>query len=212
MTEHIWYASYGSNLLRARFDTYIRGGTPEGAATGQVGCTDPSPPRADAPVRIPHRLKFAGRFGKWQGRGVAFIDRDRDATAGTLGRMYLVTAEQFVQIVLQENGHDDFGVDLDVDLGEAVRRGSSRFRGGAYSVLLRLGFRDGSPILTFTTDGDRMPANAPSPAYLTTMVRGIREAYTLTDDQIVAYLRSIRGLRGSAMETELVDLVAATPR
>ncbi len=144
MTDLIWYASYGSNLRRARFDTYSRGGTPEGAATGQVGCTDPTPPRADEPVRIPHRLYFAGRFAKWQRGGVAFIERARNDTVATLGRMYLVTEEQFREIVHQENGVDDFAVDQGIDLDETVSRGVSTFDGGAYSALLALG----SPMAT----------------------------------------------------------------
>jgi hypothetical protein len=30
-TRLVWYAGYGSNLLRRRFDCYIKGGKPEGS-------------------------------------------------------------------------------------------------------------------------------------------------------------------------------------
>jgi len=36
----VWYAVYGSNLLRKRFDCYIQGGKPKGAAKDYPGCRD----------------------------------------------------------------------------------------------------------------------------------------------------------------------------
>jgi hypothetical protein len=204
----VWYACYGSNLLRSRFMTYIQGGTPLGAATGQVGCTDPTPPRADRALRIPHRLYFAGKSAKWQNKGVAFVARERDPSAGTAGRAYLISREQFLQVALQENGFHDFGMDpkgeqggmgddppLGIDLEETRERGWSEFPGGLYSVLLFLGEYEGYPTYTFTTsrDRDQLPLNPPGQAYRTTIVRGLRETYDWPQDEIDTYLASAGG-------------------
>ncbi len=140
----------------------------------------------------------AGRFAKWQDGGAAFIERDRDPSVTTLGRMYLVTEEQFLQVLLQENGYDSFDVELGVDVRAAVDRGASTFRGGVYSALLSLGERDGHPVLTFTTDRSKneLIVQPPGPAYLETLVRGLRETYALADAEIVEYLGSAPGNAG----------------
>lgn len=207
----VWYACYGSNLLRSRFMTYIQGGTPGGASTGQVGCTDPTPPRADNTVRIPHRLFFAGKSAKWQHGGVAFVSRERDPSASTAGRRYLISKEQFLQVVLQENGHNDFGMDpaveggglgegapLGIDLEETQARGWSEFSGGLYSVILFLGEHQGYPTYTFTTSRSReeLGLNPPGQAYRTTVVRGLAETYGWSPDEIHAYLASSAGASG----------------
>src|SRR6185312_10705420 len=43
----VWYAGYGSNLLRRRFDCYIKGGKPEGSKKTYSGCRDKNDPRGD---------------------------------------------------------------------------------------------------------------------------------------------------------------------
>ena len=105
MPELVWYASYGSNLLRARFLAYIRGGPPPGASFVQVGCSDTTPPRHDRGVMILHHLYFAESSRNWEDAGIAFLDPGKDSSAKTLGRMYLITAQQFREVVLQENGY-----------------------------------------------------------------------------------------------------------
>ena len=269
---NVWYASYGSNLLRRRFMTYIQGGTPEGAAEGQVGCTDPTPPLDDRPVRIPHRLFFAGRSVKWENGGVAFIEgsspdaggrgpepeehvrgigeRRREAdrngpgiggrrtqndgskptiggnrtqtdgskpTIGgnrtqtdgipestTLGRMYLISPDQFREVFLQENGHTDFrrGALLDQldpglpNLDSALRAAEDRGRAvaghGLYALLLFLGRTDGMPVFSFTTSlaGEELGLNPPGPAYRRTIIRGLEESHGLSRSEAEAYLES----------------------
>ena len=46
LPELVWYASYGSNLNRARFMAYIEGGTVAGNDV-VYGCTDTTAPRDD---------------------------------------------------------------------------------------------------------------------------------------------------------------------
>ena len=50
----VWYAVYGSNLRRQRFDCYIAGGRPEGSNTEYPGCRDKTPPKDDRPIALTH--------------------------------------------------------------------------------------------------------------------------------------------------------------
>jgi hypothetical protein len=238
--------------------TYIQGGTPEGASEGQVGCTDPTPPLDDRPVRLPHRLFFAGRSAKWENGGVAFIEgappdaggpgpereehvrgigegrreadrngpgigerrtqkdgneptiggnrthSDETPQGTTLGRMYLISRDQFREVFLQENGHTDFrrGALLDQldpglpDLESALRAAEDRGRAvaghGLYALLLFLGHVDGMPVLTFTTSlaGEELGLNPPGPAYRRTIIRGLEESHGLSRSEAEAYLES----------------------
>ena len=85
----IWYAGYGSNLSRARFNCYIGGGTPEGSTRTYPGCRDKTPPRPDRELKLPHQLYFAGHSNTWNA-AVAFI-RPTPPNATTYARMYLIT-------------------------------------------------------------------------------------------------------------------------
>ena len=44
----VWYVSYGSNLHRDRFQSYLEGGRMPGGLRADAGCRDPSEPVADA--------------------------------------------------------------------------------------------------------------------------------------------------------------------
>src|SRR5215510_7278889 len=89
----VWYATYGSNLLRTRFDYYIQGGRPKGALRDYSGCRDRTAPRDARRAVLPYTLYFAQRSDSWDG-AIAFIRRTVSDTR-TYGRMYLVTYGQF---------------------------------------------------------------------------------------------------------------------
>ena len=61
----IWYATYGSNMSRARFGIYLRGGIPEGAAHAYPGCRDASDPVDVRNVDIDLQLAFGGNSETW---------------------------------------------------------------------------------------------------------------------------------------------------
>ena len=69
----VWYVSYGSNLHRARFSSYLEGGRMPGGLRADHGCRDPSPPLADAALHLDLPLYFSGESRVWGG-GVAFLD------------------------------------------------------------------------------------------------------------------------------------------
>jgi hypothetical protein len=179
---------------------YIAGGSPPGEAFSQVGCTDPTPPREDRPLTIPHELYFAGRSKKWEDGGVCFIHRKPAPGVATLGRMYLVTEDQFKEVFYQENAWNDFrkpappgeaAPPFSIDLGRIPPMGALKTEApGWYSTLLHLGEVQGHPIFTFTAswDEDRIAQVPPGPRYRETMVRGIRECYGLPQSKVEAYL------------------------
>ncbi len=207
----VWYAAYGSNLLRERFLTYILGGQPPGISERQVGCRDPSLPRADRALDVPHELYFARRSARWEHGGVAFVESVARAGAATRGRMYLITAEQFRQIVFQENEIHDFGADVGMDLNLTLREGTSLFHGHWYSRILSLGEEEGLPVFTFTaaSDEERASPVRPGPAYLTTIIRGLLELGGMSAGEIAAYLRRAPGIQGSIPPSDLLGRVRA---
>jgi hypothetical protein len=104
----VWYASYGSNLKRERFVCYIKGGTPKGSAKRNEGCRDKSEPAESRPISINGEIYFAGQSRPWGNGGVAFI-RENSEQGSTLGRKYLITEEQFNDVVMQENSKEPDG-------------------------------------------------------------------------------------------------------
>ncbi len=97
--EYIWYVCYGSNLLRERFVCYIEGRQIAGADKPERGCKDTSAPKKDEPCIINNRLFFGYSASKWSGSSVAFIDKNPDLNAKTYARKYLITKEQFFDVV-----------------------------------------------------------------------------------------------------------------
>lgn len=187
--QKVWYASYGSNLLKKRFSCYIAGGTPEGAQREYAGCTDKNLPEASKPITINAELYFARQSKTWHGGGVAFIKPTEDPDMNTLGRMYLITAEQFSEVVKQEIRLKE---DLVIDLEELAAKGSLLLNERSwYNKLLFLGRENGYPIFTFTNkDYLKDEINPPHETYHSTIAAGLRETYGMTDLEIKEYLRS----------------------
>ena len=198
MDNLVWYASYGSNLLYDRFMCYIKGGTPEGSTKYCPGCSDQTPPQDRRPKTIHHELYFTKNSPSWGGKGVAFIKSHKDENAQTLGRIYLITKEQFTQIVRQENSRLPDNPRISIDFKETIEQGESMIDGGWYSRLIYLGEEDGCPIFTFTGywDDDAIEENKPCEAYRKTIVRGLRETYPeMSEGEIMNYLRKAGGLK-----------------
>src|SRR5579862_610370 len=110
----VWYAAYGSNLCAERFGCYIAGGIPPGRTDPCRGARDRTLPRRDRPLAIPHRLYFTGTAKSWGG-SPSFVDLVRDPDGPTHGRAYLITWEQFEDVVAQENGRRTSPIELDRD-------------------------------------------------------------------------------------------------
>jgi len=181
----LWYAAYGSNLARDRFEAYLSGGRPLGATRHYPGARDPSAPIDDRALLLPGRLFFAGTSPTWGG-GIAFYDPDAEGTV--YARAYRITHEQFSDLAAQEMRRDP-GTDLDLTQVLADRRHS--YGPGRYETLHLVGELDDLPVLTFTAPSDHtLPSNPPAPAYVDTIVRGLGECHGLTEEQARAYLRT----------------------
>ena len=201
--ELVWYVSYGSNLHRARFRSYLEGGRMPGGLRADRGCRDPAPPRADTALHLPFPLYFSGESRVWGG-GVAFLDHDPHAdTRRTYARGYVITGEQFEDLVAQESKRDHAAVDW-----AALRRdGRVTVGPGRYDLAVVVGDRDGLAMITFTHPAPQAanPLAAPVVGYLHTLAGGLRDAHGLDDAAIADYLVDHPGARGAWTAAALLD-------
>ncbi len=201
----IWYATYGSNLLRGRLDCYIQGGQPAGVANVYPGCRDKASPRDARRVVLPYRLYFAERSESWGG-AIAFIRRTISDTS-TYGRMFLMTYGQFNDVVRQENGRRVPGsivVPPFEVLANAGRWEIADYR--LYAGIIKIGTRHGHPILSLTAGHESHVVGAPSEAYVKTIVSGLKETYPcMRNSRILAYLGAAEGIREGISKDTLAE-------
>lgn len=202
----IWYACYGSNIRKERFMCYINGGTPPGALRNFTGCSDKSEPKDSRTITIDHEMYFAMKSPTWNGGGICFLNPEKDPAANTLGRSYLINSSQFIDLVRQEL---KFEGEIVIDFEELVKKGFYNcMTDGRYGLLLYLGEIDGRPVVTFTSEiylEDEV--NPPDKEYLKTIIRGLKDIYDLSDQQIIAYLGSKTGIKDLPKEKELPEIV-----
>ena len=180
--QRCWYVSYGSNLSSERLACYLAGGRPPGGRWTTPGARDPAPPADDRRVELDRALWFGGPSHTWDG-GPAYLDVD--APGSTVARAWLLTHEQFEDVVAQENQLAPGSLVVDRTL---LEQGGVLLPGARYGRLVALPSVDGGdvPAVTFTYV-QRPPARAPDPAYLAMLGSGLREL-GLTDGQADAYL------------------------
>ena len=131
---------------------------------------------------------------------------DADADGEVAARAYLITAEQFVDILAQEMRLEP---GLDVDLAPVYEIGWHSLGPGRYQTLGHLGIRDDLPMLTFTSADVRdHPVRPPSEGYLRTMAHGLRESHGWTSAQIGDYLSRFPGAAGAWSQRSIQDLAA----
>ncbi len=209
MTDFVWYASYGSNISTERFLCYIKGGQAIGAETSEEGCKDSSLPIKYENITIRKKQYFAKSSKRWQEKSVAFID-SISSNDLTLGRKYLVTKEQFQDIVKQEN-KITVSFDLDCRLEEARTNGSAIvIKDSWYGRILFLGESDGYPIYTFTNieDFDKEVTSMPSNQYLLMIASGLVENYKLELNELSEYLFEKNGVKENFSLNCLTDILS----
>ena len=110
--------------------------------------------------------------------------------------MYLITIDQFVDVVKQENDHEGY---LEIDFYNVQQQGSCVFLSNAwYGKLMYLGEECGYPIFTFTNEQFlKEEINAPSNEYLNTLKVGVGESYNMTDIEVQSYFESKLGIRNN---------------
>lgn len=203
----IWYASYGSNLQKDRFYCYIRGGKPKGRTDVYKGCRNKTIPEKDEELYIASRLYFARKSPGWNGSGVGFISNTFDEKNQTIGRMYLITKEQFEDVVKQETKSDE---KIEIDFTKAIENGSHIFKDPSwYGNLIYLGEKEGHPIFTFTSKTDFLKQiNTPNKEYLKIIIEGIKEIFpTFNEFDICEYLLPLEGIEDNYSKEELIKLI-----
>jgi hypothetical protein len=201
--QRLWYVAYGTNLSRARFCIYLQGGRPAGGARDFPGSRNSLDPERDVSLMIPGGLRFVGVSSVWGG-GMAVYDARVDGEVAA--RAYLITAEQFVDILAQEMRLEP---GLEIDLAAVHETGWHSFGPGRYQTVAHLGMREGLPMLTFTSaDVNGHPANPPSEGYLRTMAQGLRESHRWTSTRIGAYLAAFPGVAGVWSPRAIGDLAS----
>jgi hypothetical protein len=189
-----WYVSYGSNLHAARLGCYLAGGRPPGGRVTNPGARDAAPPRVDRRVDLDDALLFGGPSSNWHG-GPAYLDTD---TPGhTIARAWLLTHEQFEDVVAQENRIPPGALTVPDEL---VHDGGVLLPDARYGRVVALPPIDDVPAVTFTYV-DRPPPRAPDPRYLDLLHAGLREL-GLGAEQAMAHLRT---------QPQLVDVPDVSP-
>lgn len=204
--KHIWYASYGSNIFEDRFLCYIQGGKPEGSVKSYSGCKDKTLPAQNEEIFINAEMYFAKNSKNWDNGGVAFIRTNLNEEMQTLGRMYLITIEQFIDVIKQEI---DFEGEIAIDFDKTINDGSLVFKEGSwYGNIIYLGNHNDTPIFTFTHQDNISITTKPSVKYLKTIIKGIHETYVqLNTSEIVDYLISKQGIESNYSKEDLEKLV-----
>jgi hypothetical protein len=201
----IWYAVYGSNLYYERFACYIVGGKPEGSIKTHIGCRSKKLPFASNSFLLPHELYFSRESASWGGGGVAFLKPEINNSAGTYGRLYLITNDQFEDIVKQEN---DLPENVTIDYQQAFHSGSIIFNENAwYGRLLWLGNHQSYPVVSITAVSENYIPSKPSHTYLKAIIKGLIQVYGMTCPEIAGYLQSKQGIAGLYNTLEIEQLI-----
>lgn len=205
LQDKVWYACYGSNLLEERFLCYLKGGQPAGAKTVYGGCLDKTIPSESEDIYINSELYFARASKNWNNGGVAFIRTTFSSTVSTMGRIYLITKGQLIDIAKQETNTVS---DLTVNFNKAIQDGSYIFKERCwYGNLLYIGEKNDYPIFTLTNESDNQATTKPSADYLKTICLGIKQTHGFDDLTILDYLKNKRGIIGNYTDEELMQII-----
>lgn len=198
LPEEFYYMSYGSNLCMDRFMCYVEGGKPERSTRTYLGCRDVTPPKESFGVVFEGSVYFANYSNQWGGGGFLFADFDYPKLS--LGRVHLVTREQFSDIVSQECGFEAGGVDVDFD--KILTVGHVVGKGLLYGHTVYVGTLNHLPVISFTTGYSQRDVvdgfapfslNQPSDAYDKVVRKGLIETFGLDKEQLDSYMDDTLG-------------------
>lgn len=201
--DRVWYAAYGSNMNRARFEFYLAGGRPPGSARSYPGCRDGALPGASVPVLMAGQVYFALESAAWTG-GMAFYDPGAAGVAA--GRAYLMSLGQFSDVAAQEMHRVPTA---DLDLAQVLSTGRAALGSGRYETLVYVGDIEEFPVLTFTAPwavGD-VEASRPSERYLMMLAAGLAESHGWLPSAVAEYLADLPGARGAWGASEILQLL-----
>ncbi len=215
----VWYFSYGSNMLFERFKLYIVGGNSPLVGRSYVGCSNKNLPNKIEFLKIPHELYFAKSAPFWDGGAIAFIKSKPSASKFSYGKAYLISKDQFFEIINQENTQFSSKY-LSKSYSEMIDfeelKKSKYIEIGPqdenieYGKVMYLGNKDKFPIVTFTSkhDFDENEINQPSYGYLSVIIRGLLEYKKFSSiENIHSYLFAKSGIFQYYSSKELFKLI-----
>jgi hypothetical protein len=197
--DYVWYLSYGSNMLENRFLCYIKGETFIGNGYKEEGCKDKTLPVKSKAIMISNELYFAKSSPRWSGGGVAFIkepsmDQSDKIEKKTYAKMYLITKDQFEDVVKQEN-RISIKDPLVIDYPKLHQSKSFiLFPDKFYGRLLYLGQEENYPIYSFTSPIDDVLFKSPSEAYILSILTGIRLNFNTKAEELYDVFSSLKGI------------------
>ncbi|KAK7347341.1 hypothetical protein VNO80_21871 [Phaseolus coccineus] len=200
---YIWYASYGSNMWKARFNCYLEGGQVEGMVKQCSGSVNRTLPKEIMWKTFPCDI-FFGRDSSysWGLGGVAFLNPEKKLEGKTHMCMYKISLEQFNDILFQENIISlDAGSPLfDITTLNAVSDKEFSFqevvKGAWYGNVVYLGKEQDIPVITMTSSlldierfkSGKLPLRAPNKAYANSLIKGLVEGEQLSEAEAIAYI------------------------
>ena len=150
-------------------------------------------------------MYFSGQSVSWDTGGVAYLDPDEEDSQLTYAHLYLITREQFCDIVMQEN---DLDIVPEIPFETVIRQKMFTFpHDKSYNHLIILGQVDGVPALTFTHNTRFETYNKPSIPYLKTIIRGLKTHFNLNNILILNYLLNKEGVSRHYEPEELERLM-----
>ena len=170
-------------------------------------------------LKIPHELYFARSAPFWDDGAIAFIKSKPSQLNFSYGKAYLITKEQFFEIVNQENTqfsskYSSKSYSESIDFKELKK---SKFinlgpkdENIEYGKVIYLGEKDEFPIITFTSkyDFDEDDINPPSQGYLSVIIKGLIDYREFNSIQnIHSYLFSKQGISKHYSSEKLFKLI-----
>lgn len=207
MKDYVWYLSYGSNLSKRRFLTYILGGKPEGSSKYEPGSKDKTLPLKEKNTIINYELYFSEHSKKWDNLGVGFIGTEKNPEFKTYAKMYLITKEQFEDIVKQENS-----INKEININYPEENQISLISEGWYSAILCTGIYDNHYIYTFTSPEKPQYYVKPSEKYLKTIATGIIENTGTNAENLTDYFINLKGIENNINYETIYNLIKSIRR
>lgn len=154
---------------------------------------------------INYELYFARASKNWDNGGVAFIRTTFSPTVSTMGRIYLITKGQLIDIVKQET---NTVLGLELDFTKTIQDGSHIFKEkSGYGNLLYIGQQNNYPIFILTNESDNQMETKRSADYLKAMCQGIKQTHGFDDLTILDYLKNKRGIMGNYTDQEVMQII-----
>ena len=152
-----------------------------------TGCRDKTHQKDKRVFEDNYDLYFAKRSSLWGG-GVCFI---KEGNSKTLFKLYLISSDQFKDILLQECSLNRMDKKIYLELDKKDHLFDDR---SWYGKILFLKEYKGYPIYTITAPGDYSDELLnPNRYYVYHLIKGLYEIHDLTKEDIERYLIDKRG-------------------